>query len=129
MLPTGTLTVTWENQVNWSAASGTALECTVLAEAADAANSKAITQEGVALDKYFMFVPQAVNTPNNLELTYYMATDDEPIEQSTQVSLAGTWEKGTCYTYTIVVNLDEIKIAPVVKTDWVASDANIPAVL
>ena len=125
---TGTLTVLNTNAAEWSDVNGSA-NYTVLANADGEANATVITTTAtdVSVDAEFMLMPQTTTT--TLSVAYYMSTEGGWIAQSTPVNLSLAWEKGTRYTYTIVFDLDEIKLAPVVKEDWATSDADVPAVL
>lgn len=125
---TGTLTVLNTNVAEWSDVDGSAAYA-VLANNDGAANATVITTTAtdVSVDAEFMLMPQT--TATTLSVAYYMNTEGGWIAQSTPVTLNLAWEKGTRYTYTIVFDLDEIKLAPVVKEAWATSGADVPAVL
>ena len=118
--PEGQLTVPYtNNNVAWVPA-GTATTYTVLS-----AGEEAISTTATAIGSSFMFVPQEVSLSENLIVTYQLTTDGGPLEQQAKISLAETWVKGKSYTYTLVFNLDEIKLAPVVAEDWVDGTAAV----
>ena len=124
---TGELTVTWQNGVTWT--SETPQQYTILASAANYANATAITTGGAQIGIDYMLIPQELSASDNLVVTYYLTTDGDPIEQTAEITLADTWANGTSYTYTIVFNLDEIKLAPVVAEDWATgAAASVPQI-
>ena len=124
----GTLTVLNTNDAAWSGVDGGA-NYAVLANADGEANATEIytSAEAVSVGE-FMLMPQT--TSSSLSLHYYMMIESgDWIAQNTSINLDLAWVMGTRYTYTIVFDLDEIKLAPVVKEDWATSDADVPAVL
>ena len=124
---TGTFTVTEENDASWSSVTGEA-DYAVLANADGEANATAIAVDAATVGSEFILMPQTTST--TLSVDYYMKAEGGWIAQSTPVNFAIDWVKGTRYTYTIVFDLDEIKLAPVVKEDWIpAAGADVPAVL
>lgn len=123
--PSGKLTVPYNNDGDdaaW-ATSGDAVTYTVIEN-----NTAALTVDGAAIGAPFMLIPQSLSTVDNLVVTYELATDGDPIEQVAKISLTDTWACGTSYTYTLVFNLDEIKLAPVVAEDWATGSAVVPEI-
>ena len=124
----GTLTVLNTNYAEWSPVSGEA-DYAVLANADGEANATEITTSAAAVSAgEFMLMPQTTST--TLSLDYYMKIEGGWIAQSTPINLDLAWVMGTRYTYTIVFDLDEIKLAPVVAENWTpAAGTDVPAVL
>lgn len=123
----GTFTVTNANAASWSDVDGVA-DYAVLANTDGEANATAIAVDAATVGSEFILMPQTTTT--TLSVNYYMKAEGGWIAQSTPVNFAIEWVKGTRYTYTIVFDLDEIKLAPVVAEDWTpAAGADVPAVL
>ena len=113
----GNLTIPFGAAAYWSTGSGDA-SYTVLTSA-DAAASKAFTGTNVINlndGTQFILYPQTLNA--ELTVVYYMKTDGDWLEQTLPVELTDTWEMGRRYTYTLIFDLDEIKLAPVVAEEW-----------
>ena len=118
----GTLTVPYGDDPAWDDQNGTATY-TVLAAATDVTSSIGF-DDVAAVDlnsgTQFILLPQEGTA--NLNIEYFIKADDGSwLLQSTgetPISLPMDWEIGTRYTYTLVFNLDEIKLAPVVEEGW-----------
>lgn len=112
---------------------------TVSAAAADAASATALTQAG-SINKTFLLLPQAL-TNAVLNVTYYIPSDDPSgyTAQTTTIELdtakdseshaIETWAKEISYNYTIVFDVNEVKLAPVVEADWTPVNSNVSQVL
>lgn len=116
----GSLAVPYTNtNVEWTL-SGDNASYVVLPEAANASASTVLDAEtttNINATNQFMLLPQNVASAK-LTVKYFISSDGGWIPQSTDITLSGSWERGKRYTYTLVFDLDEIKLAPVVKEDW-----------
>ena len=134
----GSLNVPYTGAAAWTP--GVATDTyTVLAAAADAANATALTQAG-SINKTFLLLPQAL-TNAVLNVTYYIPSDDPSgyTAQTTTIELdtakdsesnaIETWAKEISYNYTIVFDVNEVKLAPVVEADWTPVNGNVSQVL
>jgi hypothetical protein len=120
-----TLTVDLNNNATWTEAATSTVTYTILAEAADAENSTALTTAG-SIKNSFYLIPQAVKDAK-ITIEYYVTSDEGWIPQTTSIYLKDAkandapltkWNIGTKYNYTIEFTADAITFAPVVEADW-----------
>ena len=135
----GSLNVPYNGAAAWTPGAATDTY-TVLATAADAASATALTQAG-SIKATLLLLPQALTNNVLLNVTYYIPSDDPSgyTAQTTTIKLntakdseslaIETWAKEISYSYTIVFDVNEVKLAPVVEADWTPVDGNVSQVL